>query len=125
MAVGLILEEISKALVEDGGWRSSGGWQLFRPNQETPQHQKPRNREIMDISARKTLHFTMSRESAQGSPDRQKPIIWNAGTLGERCDLDGNTKSFAWHRERAFSGADQNESSDSRFTPLRTAHTGE
>jgi len=61
MAVDLILEEIAKALV-DGRRVEIRGFGSFSVRTRKPRSTKnPKTGKIMNISARKTLHFTMSK----------------------------------------------------------------
>ena len=61
MAVDLILEEISKALIE-GRRVEIRGFGSFSVRTRKPRSTKnPKTGKIMNISARKTLHFTMSK----------------------------------------------------------------
>lgn len=61
MAVDLILEEIAKALV-DGRRVEIRGFGSFSVRSRKPRTTKnPKTGKIMNIAARKTLHFTMSK----------------------------------------------------------------
>ncbi|RJX23397.1 MAG: integration host factor subunit beta [Desulfobulbus sp.] len=61
MTVDLILEEIAKALVE-GRRVEIRGFGSFSVRTRKPRSTKnPKTGKIMNISARKTLHFTMSK----------------------------------------------------------------
>lgn len=61
MAVDLILEEIAKALI-DGRRVEIRGFGSFSVRSRKPRTTKnPKTGKIMNIAARKTLHFTMSK----------------------------------------------------------------